>query len=106
MIPGVGNVFNSVSDLVLGSAILIKNSIGVAALLVLAVLCLIPAAKLVLFSLSYKLAAAVIQPVSDVRIVECISSVGEGMFLLMKTMVVSGILFWLTLAVMCAATGR
>ena len=99
-------MFNSVSDLVLGSAILIKNSIGAAALLILAVLCLIPVAKLVLFALSYKLVAAVVQPVSDTRIVECIGCVGEGMVLLMKTMLTSCILFWLTLAVMCTATGR
>lgn len=106
MIPGVGNVFDSVSDLVLGSAILVKNSIGVAALLILTAVCLIPVLKLLLFSASYKLASAVVQPVSDSRVVECISCIGEGIFLLMKTMLTSGVLFWLTLAVMCAATGR
>lgn len=106
MIPGVGDVFDSVSDLLLGSAILIKNSIGAAALLILAALCLIPIGKLALFALSYKLAAAVVQPVSDTRIVECISCVGDGMVLLMKTMLNSGILLWLTLAVMCVVTGR
>ena len=105
MIPGVGNVFSSVSDLVLGSAILIKNSIGAAALLILAVICLVPAVKLLVLSAGYKLAAAVVQPVSDSRIVECINCVGEGMLLLLKIMMTSGVLFWLTLAVMCAATG-
>jgi len=106
MIPGLGNVFDAVSDLVLGSAVLIKNSIGAAALLVLAVICLIPALKLAMFAVSYKLAAAVVQPAADARIVECISSVGEGMLLLMKMMVTAVVLFWLTLAVMCAVTGR
>ena len=104
MLPGVGNVFNSVSELVLGSAILIRNGIGAAALLILAALCLIPVAKLLLFAVSYKLAAAVIQPVSDKRIVECISSVGDGMVLLMKIMLASSVLFWLTLAVLCTVS--
>jgi len=106
MIPGVGNVFDSVSDLVLGAAVLIKNGIGVAALLILAVICVIPALKLLILSAGYKAAAAVVQPVSDSRIVECINCVGEGMLLLLRTMMTSSVLFWLTLAVMCAATGR
>ena len=106
MIPGVGNVFDSVSDLVLGAAVLIKNCIGVAALLILAVICVIPALKLLILSAGYKAAAAVVQPVSDSRIVECINCVGEGMLLLLRTMMTSSVLFWLTLAVMCAATGR
>lgn len=106
MIPGIGNVLNSVSEMVLGCAVLIKNGIGAAALIILAVICLLPVIKLALFSLSYKLAAAVVQPVADTRIVECISSVGDGMVLLLKAMLTSAILFWLTLAILCGMTGR
>ena len=103
MIPGVGNVFDSVSDLVLGAGVLIRNSIGAAGLVFLAVICLIPLAKVALFALSYQLAAAVVQPVSDARIVACIGSVGDGMVLLMKVMFTAALLFWLTLAVICVA---
>ena len=103
MLPGVGQVFDSVSDLVLGAGVLIRNSIGAAGLVFLAVLCLIPLAKVALFAVSYQLAAAVVQPVSDSRIVACISSVGDGMVLLMKVMFTATLLFWLTLAVVCVA---
>lgn len=58
-------MFDSVSDLVLGAGVLIRNSIGAAGLVFLAVLCLIPLAKVALFAVSYQLAAAVVQPVSD-----------------------------------------
>ena len=106
MIPGIGNVLDSVSELVLGCAVLIKNGIGAAALLVLALICLLPVAKLALFAISYKLASAVVEPVADARMVECISSVGDGMVLLLRAMTASAVLFWLTLALLCGMTGR
>lgn len=62
MIPGIGDAGSSVTDMVLGSAMLIKNGIGAAALVVLLLLCLIPLAKLGIMMAAYYLLAAVLQP--------------------------------------------
>ena len=61
-IPGVGDAGSSATELVLGSAMLIKNGIGAAALVVLLLLCLIPLAKLGIMMAAYYLLAAVLQP--------------------------------------------
>lgn len=102
-IPGVGNAFNAVTEVVLGSAVLIKNAVGAAGLIVLAVICLVPLMKLGICTLLYKLMAAVVQPVSDKRMVECIGAVGDGAGLLLKVLGTTGILFFLSLAMVTAS---
>ena len=106
MIPGIGDAGSSVTDMVLGSAMLIKNGIGAAALVVLLLLCLIPLAKLGIMMAAYYLLAAVLQPISDERITGCLAGVGCGMKLLFQTICMVLVLFLLTVALTTATTGR
>ena len=106
MIPGIGDAGSSVTDMVLGSAMLIKNGIGAAALVVLLLLCLIPLAKLGIMMAAYYLLAAVLQPISDERITGCLAGVGCGMKLLFQTICMVLVLFLLTVALTTAITGR
>lgn len=103
-IPGVGNAVNAVTDMVIGSAVIIKNGVGVAALIVMVVLSLTPLIQLWIFSLMYKLSAAVMQPISDTRMISCIGSVGDGAKLLIKVVTTSLVLFMLTVAIVTATT--
>lgn len=102
-IPGVGNIFNSVTEVVLGSAILIKNAIGVAGLLALVLICIFPMAKLAVCTVLYKVISAVVQPAADKRMAECVSGVGEGAAMLLRTLVTTGILFFITVAMVTAS---
>ncbi len=102
-IPGVGNIFNSVTEVVLGSAILIKNAIGVAGLLVLAVLCAFPMVKLAVCTVLYKVISAVVQPAADKRMADCVSGVGEGAAMLLRILVTTGILFFISVAMVTAS---
>lgn len=103
-IPGVGNAVNAVTDMVIGSAVIIKNGVGVAALIVLVVISLTPLIQLWTFSIMYKVSAAVIQPVSDNRMISCIGSVGDGVKLLIKVVTTSLVLFMITIAIVTATT--
>lgn len=103
-IPGVGDALGGVAEVVLGTAVLVKNSIGMAGAFICIALCVGPLVQIALMTLMYKLAAAVIQPVSDKRIVGCISSVGEGCQLLMRVIFTTGVLFLLTIAIVAATT--
>lgn len=99
VIPGIGNIAGSVTDVVLGSSVLIKNGIGVAALVVLVLICLVPLAKLGMLVLILELAVALIQPVSDKRMTGCVTGVGEGIRLLFRVVFTTVVLFMLTIAV-------
>lgn len=104
IIPGVGGTINAVTEVIIGSSVLIKNSIGVAAMIILLLICLIPVLKLAIYTFLYKMVAAVVQPVSDKRMLGCISCVGEGAKLSMKAIFTAAVLFMVTIAVVSASS--
>lgn len=104
VIPGIGQGTGAVTKMILGSGVLIKNTMGAVAVVILILLSLIPLVKLAVLLLLYRAVAAVIQPVADKRLVACISSVADGQKLLL-TLAFSGLfLFLLTIALICAGT--
>lgn len=104
VIPGVGQGASAVTKMILGSGVLIKNTMGAAAVLILLLLTLIPLLKLLIMLLMYRVVAAVIQPVGDKRLVACISSVADGQKLLLGMVFASLALFLITIALICAGT--
>lgn len=102
-VPGLGNILNGVTEAVIGSAVLIKNAVGAAGLIFLVLICLPPFLKLGFGTLFYRLLAAVSQPISDKRMVECVSCVGEGAGLLMRVLFTVGALFFLSVAMAAAS---
>ena len=103
-IPVVGDAIGGVTEVMLGTAILLKNGIGVAGALVCIGICLVPIIQMAVVTLLYKLIAAMIQPVSDKRIVGCISSIADGSQMLLRIIFTTGVLFLLTIAVVTATT--
>lgn len=104
-VPGVGDAMGAAMQTVLGSAVLIKNGVGTAGLIVLAVLFLIPAVKLAAIVLMYQVTQAIVQPVADKRMLACLHSVAEGVLLILKVQGTVFILFFLSMAMMTAASG-
>lgn len=105
MIPGVGDVVGGVSQIAAGAAALIKNGIGVGASVVCVMICIAPVVQTAVLTILYKGAAAIVQPVSDHRITECLSGIGEGFQLVLKLLLTSGILFLITIAIVAVTTG-
>lgn len=103
-IPVVGDAIGGVTEVMLGTAVLIKNGIGVVGALVCIGICLVPIIQMAVVTLLYKLIAAMIQPVSDKRIVGCISSIADGSQMLLRIIFTTGVLFLLTIAVVTATT--
>lgn len=106
MIPGIGGIFSGVAETVLGAGSLLKNCIGVAGLVAIIVICAIPIVKLIIYVLIYKLVAAAIQPISDKRIVNCVSASAEASSLLLQTVFVAAILFEIVITIVAVSTMR
>ncbi len=78
-LPGVGNAVNAVTELVLTTAVLVRNSLGVVFASCVSGGRSRPRDPLrTAGSLIYRFLAAVAQPVSDKRLVEVFSTMGEG----------------------------
>lgn len=104
-IPGIGGLTEGMFEMVLGSAILVKNSIGLYITLVLIVLCCIPVLKLLLLVLVMKLGAALIGIVSDKRLTNCANRVGNGNIMLLKMALSSIGMFVVQIAIIAYTTG-
>lgn len=103
-IPGIGRGAGIAARLMLGSGILIKNTMGVTAAVILLVLAAVPVIKLVILALMYQCAAAALEPVCDKRIVSCIGAAAEGHKILVKLLTYSVLLFIIVMAMVCSAT--
>ena len=105
-IPGVGSSVEAAAQMALGTAALIRNGIGMAGILVLALVSLGPLIKLGCLVLLYHGLAAVLQPVSDKRLLGAVTAVADGAALLFKTMTDGLLLFAIAIGVACACFGR
>ena len=104
MIPGLGTSINAVTEIMVGTGIIIKNGVGIAAIIVLIVLCAGPVIKVWIMTFLYRVIVAVMQPVADKRMLGCIGGAGEGGRLLGKVMVTTVVMFLVTIAMVTAAT--
>ena len=103
-IPGIGDGAGTVAKLMLGSGVLIKNTIGAAAVVILFLLSVLPLARLLILYLLYRGVAAVLQPVADKRLVTCISGVAEAQKMLLTVAATGFLLFAVTIALVCQGT--
>ena len=104
-LPVIGDIIGGTTEIVLGTAVLIKNGIGVAGMIVCLVVCITPIIQMALTTLIYQFIGALIQPVSDKRMINCVGSMADGAKMLLKILVTTGVLFMLTIAVVATTTG-
>lgn len=105
-IPGIGGLTEGMFEMVLGSAVLIKNSIGIYITLVLILLCCIPILRLTLYAAAVKISAALIGIVSDKRMTNCANRVGDGNIMLLKIALSSVGMFVIQIAIITYTTSR
>lgn len=104
-IPGIGNAINAVTELVLTSAVLVRNSLGAVTVILLVLAGVGPLVHYGMLSLGYRFLAALSQPVSDKRIVGALSTMGEGCALLLKLLLTAQVLCMLTFLILMAGNG-
>ncbi|MGB8450954.1 MAG: stage III sporulation protein AE [Anaerocolumna sp.] len=103
-IPGVGDVLGSVTESVFGAGVLLKNAIGVAGVIVIITICVLPIIKLGITTLIYRVSSAAVQPISDKRMLNCVIASADASALLLQTVLVGAVLFLLTITIIAATT--
>lgn len=104
VIPGIGNAADGAVELVAGSAVVIKNSIGIALLLLLLILCAVPLLQIFVTAILFKGAAAFMGVISDKRITGCANRAGDAGMMLFRTTGTALTLFLIVLAVTATAS--
>ncbi len=102
-IPG-GASLSGLSTILIGAGVLIKNSVGIAAVMILLVLGGIPLLKLLCFYVVYKVILAMVQPISDNRILAGIQGAADSTGLLLRAAATSVVLSVLSIAIIILTT--
>lgn len=103
-IPGIGAGAEAILQVTMGTGVLVKNTIGGAAVLLLVLLAAGPVAKLCFFLILYQGAAALMEPVCDKRITACAEGMAKAHMLLLHLVIAVICLFALSLGIICAST--
>lgn len=106
VIPGAGSVVQSMTGTVLGSSLVIKNTIGAAGILFLFLFLFVPLIKLILYALFYFLLSILSEPVTDERFVLCISAAVRCGVLMIKVLCMSSVLFVVIIALTSLTTNH
>lgn len=103
ILPG-GEAVTGIEGIVTTTGNVIKNAIGSAGLIALAVICLFPMIKMLIYIAVYKVTSAIIQPIADKRLGDSIDAVSEGIGILYKVTFTVAFLLFITVAIICFST--
>lgn len=104
-IPGLGGLAEGTAQLLLGSAVLIKNGLGAAAILLLLALCIVPFLKLFLYGAILKLCAGLLGLSADKRLTGCIDRAGDAVFVLLRIVFTALACFLILFAIITCLAG-
>ncbi len=96
---------SNMGQIFLSSALVIKNCVGAAALVILVILCLAPLCRMFFLALLYKFLAAALEPVSDKRLSGGMNGIANSGMLYLKILNTCLAMFFLAIALSSAATG-
>jgi len=104
-IPVVGDLLDGTSQTVLAAGVLLKNTIGATGAIVIFLLCLVPLLRVGLANVALRFGSAVLQPVSDRRITDCLGYAAKTHKLLVQLILYTMLLFLLSIVFILILTG-
>lgn len=102
-VPIVGKAISEAIATVAGYSILLKNAVSSLGLIIVIAIVLVPIIKIFIMATMYRITAAIIEPISDNRIVSAISSVGDSLILIMSCVIVVSVLFFVMISIIASA---
>ncbi|PTM58521.1 stage III sporulation protein AE [Desmospora activa] len=102
-VPVVGRMFSDAADTVVGASLLVKNAVGMAGVLILLVTIAFPALKILSLSLVYSFSAAVMQPLGNNPIIECLNIISRTLMYVFAALATVGLMFFLAITIIVAA---
>jgi stage III sporulation protein AE len=102
-IPVVGKMFADAADTVVGASLLIKNSVGIAGMVIVLLMAAFPAIKIISLAMIFNLSAALMQPLGHSPIIACLSTIGKTLTLVFAALATVGLMFFLAITIIIAA---
>ncbi|MFC4617955.1 stage III sporulation protein AE [Camelliibacillus cellulosilyticus] len=103
IVPVVGRFFTDATDTLLSASVLVKNTVGIAGLIILALIVAFPAIKVFALAFMYNLASAILQPLGGGPIIESLSILGKSMLFIFAALMIVSIMFFLAITIIIAS---
>ncbi|WP_273717010.1 stage III sporulation protein AE [Alkalihalobacillus pseudalcaliphilus] len=103
-VPVVGRMFTDAADTVLSASLLLKNTIGIAGLVIMLILCAFPAIKILGLAFIFNFTAAVLQPLGGGPIIDCLSIIGRAIIYVFAALAIVCLMFFLAITIMISAS--
>lgn len=104
-IPIIGKCLSDAISTVAGYSLLLKNALSALGLIVIIAIVAFPIIKIFVMAMLYRFTAAMLEPISDKRIINCISSAGDSLILVMTCLLSVSIMFFIMIS-MLASSGK
>lgn len=104
-IPVAGKYMADATDTIINCALIIKNTAGVATMVVTLVTCLAPILKIFIIIMMYRFAAAIIEPIAEERMFDCLTNISNCMKSVLGIVGAALFMFLLSLGVLLGAGG-
>lgn len=98
-IPVVGSRIADAMDVIVGGSMLIKNALGVFGMGTIAVVTAFPVVKILSILVVFRTATALIEPITDPRLVQAISGLASSISLLLAGLVTAALMFFVAVTV-------
>lgn len=98
-IPVVGRTITDAADTVLGASLLLKNAVGIVGVAMVIFIVIFPAMKILAIALTYKLAAAILQPIADGPVMTCLNTIGKYLLYMLASLLVVSLMFFLAITI-------
>jgi len=102
-VPIVGKFLSDAMETVVGCSMILKNAVGVIGMIALFLICIIPVMKIISLIIVYKLTSAVIEPIANNRIVDCLGEISKSLIMLLATVSAVGVMFFIAVTIIIGA---
>ena len=103
-IPVVGKYLSDAADAVIGCTLLIKNAAGLAVMIGIIIICLVPILKILTLVILYRLTCVLIEPISEKRIINCINEMANSLTYVLGIVAAVAFMFLISITAMISAS--
>jgi len=103
-IPVAGKYLADAADTVLGCTLLIKNASGIAVMIGIVSICLVPIIKIFALISLFKITAVLVEPIAETRIVKCINDISGSLTFVLGIVACVAFMFLIAITAIIASS--
>lgn len=103
LIPVVGKFFKDAVELVVSSGLLLKNALGIVAMLAIVLIITAPAIKIAAMMVTFKIAAALVEPLGEKELAQSLQDMSKGLLYIFATVASVAVMFFISVTIIIGA---